>query len=239
MYPNLESVVEAMHISEASPDVVKEIQQILSLTVDGIVGENTLNAFADFKIRNYLAYPSYIGATTAKSLIVHAERHAVTEQPNNLPTKVLEDAGKRTGKSQTLPLVGLAYENEFIVSGIPLTWGEMTKGFDPRRIPDTEIIVRNIIKLAAAFGIARDKYGKPVMVTSGYRPAALGIGVRNSQHIPGRAIDTCPLDRSDLRKWHSILIATPEFTAVGDAVHRGFCHADIRPSNTGQIRFGY
>ncbi|MBE9200750.1 MULTISPECIES: D-Ala-D-Ala carboxypeptidase family metallohydrolase [unclassified Nodularia (in: cyanobacteria)] len=240
MYPSLESIVEGMHITEASAEVIKEIQQILGVSVDGKVGPETLKAFTDFKEKRYLDYPDYIGVSTAQSLIVHAEKHVITEQLDNQPTKLIENAGTRTGKSVTLPVVGLVYTNEFIVPDIPLTWGEMTKDFDPRRIPNTEDIVRNIRALAVVFGKARAKYGKPVGVNSGYRPAALRIGVRNSQHIPGRAIDTCPLNRGDLRQWHSILMATPEFTAVGDAVNKGFVHSDIRPSSgRGQIRFGY
>ena len=238
-YPHLSAVEESQHISSLNPDLTKEVQQILDITVDGIVGKETTSAFTQFKIQNYLSYPEFLGKTTAQSLVVHAERHFVTEQLDNIPTKLLEDAGQKTGKTANLPLVGLVYMNEFIVSGIPLTWGEMTKDFNPRRIPISDDVVRNLIELAKAFGIARSKYGKPVAVTSGYRPAALGIGVRNSQHIPGRAIDACPLNRADLSQWHRIVMATPEFTAVGNAVSKGFVHADIRPSNSSQIRFGY
>ncbi|MFM7791515.1 MAG: D-Ala-D-Ala carboxypeptidase family metallohydrolase, partial [Microcystis panniformis] len=41
----------------------------------------------------------------------------------------------------------------------------------------------------------RTDYGKPIIITSGYRPEQINRavgGVSNSQHIRGTAVDSCP-----------------------------------------------
>ena len=46
----------------------------------------------------------------------------------------------------------------------------------------------------------REAYGKPIVVTSGYRPTALNSavgGVKNSQHLTGEAVDIVAQQRSD------------------------------------------
>ena len=240
-YPFLANFTGNTLIHDLDSDILKEIQIILGIQVTGVCCSETTKKFAEFKEKNYLEFPDILGTSTALSLIASTEPHPVTEQTTDVPTKVLSDAGTRTGRSAVIPLVGAVFENQLIVDGIPLTWGEMTKGLDPRRIPSSEEIVRNIIRVARVFGIARAKYGKSVAITSGYRPANLRIGVSNSQHIPGLAFDSFPLNRGDIRLWYSILRDTPGVMGLGDATNPsrgGFVHVDLRPTRA-QVRFGY
>jgi len=240
-YPLLKEFKGTKAIYDLDSDLLKEIQHILKVEVTGICCKTTAEKFAEFKEKNYLEHSDLLGPTTALSLIESVEAHQVTEQTVDIPTKVQKEAGSKTGRSAVIPLVGLVYQHEYIVEGIPLTWGEMTKGLDARRIPSTEEVVRNLMKTAKVFGIARAKYGKPVAVSSGYRPAHLGIGARRSQHILAKAGDTFPLMKSDIKQWYNILRVTPGVMGLGDAMspkQGGFVHFDLREERS-QVRFGY
>ena len=240
-YPLLSNFTGSKSIHDLDSDVLKEIQTILGVQATGICCGDTVNKFAEFKEKNYLEFPDILGPSTALSLIASTQPHPVTEQIIDVPTRVLPESGSRTGRSAFMPLVGTVYQHQFIVEGIPLTWGEMTKGLDALRIPNTEDIVRNIIRFAKVFGIARAKYGKPVAFTSGYRPANLRIGARHSLHILGLAGDTTPLIKSDIRRWYNILRETPGVMGLGDATNptKGeFVHFDLR-SEKAQVRFWY
>ncbi len=75
---------------------------------------------------------------------------------------------------------------------------------------------------------ARDKIGRPLVVTSGYRcPAhnkAVG-GAANSQHLYGKAADvTCP----DVSPGQLYDILEPLFPDGGAGLYPGFVHVDIR-----------
>lgn len=240
-YPLLASFTGNTLIHDLDSDILKEIQSILAIQVTGVCCGETIKKFAEFKEKNYLQYPDRLGPSTALSLIESIHPHDISEQLEDIPTKVIADAGCRSGNTANLPGLGLVYANEYIVPGIPLTWGEMTKNFNPRRIPDSKQIVENLIATAKVFGIARAKYGKPVVITSGYRPANLGIGASRSQHIPGKAGDSFPVDRNDTRLWYNILRDTPGVMGLGDATDPrkgGFVHFDIRDERS-QVRFGY
>lgn len=53
----------------------------------------------------------------------------------------------------------------------------------------------------------RTKFGKPILVTSGYRCKKLNElvgGVENSQHLTGSAADIVPVNRDDLQKLFDI-----------------------------------
>lgn len=240
-YPLLETWTKDKSLHELTPDILREVQGILNVDVTGVVCQSTINKFAQFKQSKYLEFPDRLGASTALSLIESVYDHPVSEQTKDVPTKVIVAAGSRTGKSVVLPGKGLVYEHEYILSNIPLTWGEMTKGLDPRRIPDSKWVVENIIAIAKVFGVARKRYGKPVAITSGYRPAHLGIGASRSQHILGKGLDSFPLATGDIRQWYNILRATPGVMGLGDAMHLSkgaFVHMDTR-SEIYQVRFGY
>lgn len=240
-YPLLVNFTGNSLVHDLDSDILKEIQTILGVQVTGVCCSETIKKFAEFKEKNYLEYSDRLGPSTALSLIESIHPHDISEQIEDIPTKVIADAGSRTGNTATLPGLGLVYANEYIVPGIPLTWGEMTKNLNPRRIPDSKQIVENLITTAKVFGVARAKFGKPVVITSGYRPANLGIGASRSQHIPGKAMDSFPIDRSSIKLWYTILRDTPGVMGLGDATDPrkgGFVHFDIRDTRS-QIRFGY
>jgi hypothetical protein len=240
-YPLLQSWTNDRVLQDLDPDIMREIQSILGVTVSGYCCQATLTKFAEFKQANYLEFPDRLGPSTALSLIESTHKHEISEQLQDVPTRVLPEAGSRTGNSVIIPGEGLVFANQFIVPGIPLTWGEMTKGLDHRRIPASRDIVENIINFTKVFGVARAKYGKPVAMTSGYRPAHLGIGARRSQHILGKAGDTFPLIKTDIKTWYDIVRATPGVMGLGDATdprRGGFVHMDTRNERS-QVRFGY
>lgn len=74
-------------------------------------------------------------------------------------------------------------------------------------VPNLEII-RNInLLIDNVLSPLREKYKKPIIVTSGYRCEALNKlvgGVKNSQHLIGCAADIVPQDRNDLQRLFDI-----------------------------------
>lgn len=224
-------------LTDCDPNLIKEIQAILKIDVDGVVGPMTKQAFAEFKLDNDLEFPLNLGVTTAKELLKQKgqEETAANDGEGSEP-KLNPDAGSRTGKTMTLPTGEVVYANQYIVAGIPLTWGEATKNCT--RIPTSKEYVENAVKLAKVWGEVRDKFGSPLYITSGYRPPhenrKIG-GARNSQHLYFRALDMQPMN-GDFKKLFEVLKAS-SFTGLGDGRNKGFFHADIRPS--GRIIFPY
>ena len=71
-FPALEAFISkgsVCDIQSAPVAVIKEVQAILNLTVDGIAGTQTLYAFAKFKACEHQEQPSLLGAGSAKLLI--------------------------------------------------------------------------------------------------------------------------------------------------------------------------
>lgn len=234
----------AIFITDAHPDLVKEIQEILKIEADGIVGPLTKQAYTEFKEDNNLQYPLGLGVTTAQQLLeLKGKEESSSDQEEEQAkseTKLNPSAGSKTGASMRLPGGEIVYANQYIVEGIPLTWGEATK--DCTRIPTSSEYVANAIRLAKVWGGVRDKFGSPLRITSGYRPPAVNRaigGARNSQHLYFRALDMIPMN-GDFRKLWEVL-KTSQFTGLGDAVfmgrNKGFFHGDIRPS--GRVIFPY
>lgn len=93
---------------------------------------------------------------------------------------------------------------------------------------DETVVKRELIVLLNAI---RSRYGKPVVVTSGYRSPehneAVG-GVKNSYHTLGLAADIRPLNenRSDLTMFQKICDELNPHGGVG--FYDTFCHVDIR-----------
>jgi peptidoglycan hydrolase-like protein with peptidoglycan-binding domain len=233
----------AVFITEIQSELVSEIQELLKIDVDGIVGPLTKQAFADFKARNNLEYPLGLGVSTAKELLeLKDKEETASDDGKDLSPQatVSPDAGSRTGNSMKLPSGQLVYANEYVIAGIPLTWGEITANCT--RVPTANEYVENAIKVVRNWGEVREKFGSPIRITSGYRPPAVNKavgGVSNSQHLYFRAIDMQPLN-GDFRKLWEVLKAS-KFTGLGDAVfmgrNKGFFHADIRPGS--RIIFPY
>ena len=117
---------------------------------------------------------------------------------------------------------------------------EVTQG-DRRRIPQRGSVVEaNVIKLATQLDIIRVKWGKPIGVTSWYRPPLVNAevgGVTNSQHILGTAVDGYNYSGDDIRFENFLDLAWGDRAlGYGVASGRGFTHLDLR---TGRIRWNY
>ena len=122
---------------------------------------------------------------------------------------------------------------------------EVTKN-DPERIPDGQVIISNVLMLARELDKIRLEWGRPIGVTSWYRPKAVNQrvgGARNSAHLLGYAADIFAVNHSiiDFQKfvddgWHG---------ALGYGASKGFVHIDMRNYKgwrTGGergVRFGY
>lgn len=124
--------------------------------------------------------------------------------------------------------------------------GEVTQ-HDPDRIPtpgsEEEI---NILLLAAELDLIREAWGRPIGVTSWYRPYKINLavgGVPDSQHIHGSAADIYPIDADEVEfedwldsQWGGAL----GYGAYGG---RGFTHIDLRAGGwmrgEGNIRWYY
>ncbi|AFY39017.1 Peptidase M15A [[Leptolyngbya] sp. PCC 7376] len=211
--------------------------------VDGKVGQKTIAALRKFKEEGFLAYPEALGASTIDALDELTPKHQVSEQGQVVQSSSSGSTGPKTGKSRTLPVVGLVYENQMIVPNSNITWGEMTRGFS--RLPmstsqfgSQEQIVRNMMATAKAFGKVRQKFGSPIRITSAYRPPNLKIGASRSQHKYARALDVQPMN-GNYQGLLNAIKAVPEIKGVGIAGPRkGFWHMDIRPIAR-RITFGY
>ena len=70
------------------------------------------------------------------------------------------------------------------------TWAEATR--NGQRLPLAKVNVLSIIKIAQNLELVRDKIGRPIQITSWYRPPAVNRsvgGASNSRHLVGDAAD--------------------------------------------------
>jgi len=82
------------------------------------------------------------------------------------------------------------YTDQPIIKNGNFTWNEATHG--GKRIPANREILNNMIALAAELQKARQAIGKPLQITSWYRPPAINKavgGASQSQHLTGKAVD--------------------------------------------------
>jgi uncharacterized protein YcbK (DUF882 family) len=117
------------------------------------------------------------------------------------------------------------------------TVGEVTQR-DKQRIPKTEAVKANVVKLAKELDKVRQAWGKPIEVTSWYRPPAVNKavgGVSNSQHINGSAADIRPIG-GDIHAFQKWLDKFWGDKALGYGAKKGFVHVDLR---LGKIRWNY
>lgn len=88
--------------------------------------------------------------------------------------------------------------------------------------------------LLTTLNAVREKYGKPIIVTSGFRckrhNSAIG-GAVASQHLLGTAADIRPTtnDKEDLEKLYEICKEEVGVVGLGDGRKKGFIHVDVRP----------
>ncbi|NER82996.1 MAG: peptidase M15A, partial [Leptolyngbya sp. SIO1D8] len=77
-----------------------------------------------------------------------------------------------------------------IVANGNFTWAEATRG--GTRLPPDQATVDAIVRIALLAQEARDRIGRPFVITSWYRPAEINArvgGASMSRHIVGDAID--------------------------------------------------
>lgn len=109
-----------------------------------------------------------------------------------------------------------------------LTVGEIVQ-WDRRRIPGPAASVRTrLLRTAAEFQRVREAWGRPLGVTSFYRPEPINAqvgGVPGSRHVLGEAFDVYPVDRSleSFYQW----IKVRWTGGLGDGRPRGFIHLDV------------
>lgn len=102
---------------------------------------------------------------------------------------------------------------------------------DSERIPTSSTVQSKILTIMRELQKIRDDYGKPISITSGYRPESINEkvrGVRNSRHISGDAVDICPSDPQadiyEFQKW----LDQNWYGALGYGAAKGFVHIDCR-----------
>ena len=115
----------------------------------------------------------------------------------------------------------------------------LTKNFTQREFkskdgaPMPEDVLNNIQELACSLQALRDFLGEPIKVTSGWRSPshnkAIG-GVKNSQHVLGKASDlqVKGVEPEDLYLIIESLIKTGEMKQGGLGLYNSFVHYDIR-----------
>jgi len=110
-----------------------------------------------------------------------------------------------------------------------LSVGEILQ-WDKRRIPGPSASIRSrLLRTAAEFQRVREAWGRPLGVTSFYRPEPVNQqvgGVPGSRHVTGEAFDIYPVDRSldSFYQW----IRRRWTGGLGDGRPRGFLHLDCR-----------
>ena len=209
----------------------------------------------DFNLHNFFFYydernPKHRAAIDELAVnLANANSHLLTDAANwvRIYRTPLEAPAAEEGKSIAAtesvrkPYDGVidwddmnGYVSEYF------TVKEVTQG-DRRRIPTDARVQQSIQTLAKYLDEVRKLWGSPIVVTSWYRPpqinAAVG-GVRNSQHISGRAVDVYPLNGKsrEFEQWLDRVAWKNRALGYGVASGRGFTHLDLRPR---QIRWRY
>lgn len=199
--------------------------------IDGIYGHNTRCAFNQFKLDYGLNYPDYFGETT-KAKLESVLQHTF-------------DLAESEPKHSRQPILTKPYELkevDWYNFKCPVSKyfcvGEVSH-FSQERIVTDDNHKHNVIKLARQLDIVREKWGKPIGVTSWYRPILVNRrvgGAVNSQHTRGLAADIYPIDGDvyAFQKW----LDKQWLFALGYGAKKGFVHVDLRQSNP-KIRWNY
>lgn len=152
-------------------------------------------------------------------------------------------AASESDRSDFNPNVAVDWNNNNCKVSKYFTVGEVTN-YDPRRIPETPDILKKVYKMADELDKVREAWGKPIGVTSWYRPPAINAavgGAQFSQHLSGGAVDIYPMDGSiyDFEDW----LDKNWGGGLGYGSPRGFVHIDLREGGwkrgSGFIRWHY
>jgi uncharacterized protein YcbK (DUF882 family)/soluble lytic murein transglycosylase-like protein len=163
-----------------------------------------------------------------------AEQMPQTQQKSIAATESSRPITKNNEVSKDIPN---------ILTPTDVNWSDMsfnlTKNFvlgenllnDIDRIPSDPTVQSNILKIMQEVQKIRDDYGKPITITSGYRPEHINRavnGVSGSRHISGEAVDICPSDPqadiNDFQNW----LDQHWYGALGYGAAKGFVHIDCR-----------
>jgi len=116
---------------------------------------------------------------------------------------------------------------------------ELTKNFDTHEFESKDglstpkNLMPNIQELADNLQVLRDNFGLPISINSGYRSPShnrsIG-GVKNSQHVQGKAADITVPGKSPKEVHQAIerLIAEGKMKQGGLGLYSTFVHYDIR-----------
>ena len=127
------------------------------------------------------------------------------------------------------------------IAVVPIDWNDMSSPItahftvgenlrdDRRRIPTSDTVKSNILKVMTELEKIRIDYGKPIKITSGYRPKAINQaigGASQSRHIQGDAVDIAPVsgDVFDFQRY----LDKNWYGALGYGAQKGFVHIDCR-----------
>lgn len=211
----LSNLGDTLLVKDLDKDLLIELQARLKQlgyyddAIDGLYGKNTGMAWAEFKADNWLGETDKISGASAKLLV-----------------------------SKTFQVVNIDWRNPSQKISKYFTVREVTKG-ELARVPTDKTVINNILKLATKLDDIREQWGKPIGVTSWYRPTAINRavgGARGSQHINGSAADIYPIGGNifEFQKW---LDARWDM-ALGYGAKKGFCHVDLRSPGQ-RIRWNY
>jgi hypothetical protein len=142
---------------------------------------------------------------------------------------VFQPHWKKVDQSSEAVLKDVDWRNMHCLVTPNLSVGEILQ-WDPRRSPSANSRVRiKLLQTAREFQRVRDAWGRPLGVTSFYRPEPINTevgGVPGSRHVTGEAFDIYPIGASldSFYRWISV-----RWTGgLGDGRSRGFVHLDTR-----------